>query len=113
MALHQFKPPASLTGQDASHVLNQPRQRGYLQFRVPAQYFETLQVLCRNMRLMEETVEFIQALDAIVLFPRHPLAVLADMLTMPAPGKLFVGASSSADATKVAHRKQSDLTLGR
>jgi hypothetical protein len=59
---------------------------------------------------MQQPVEFIHSVNLFALFPRHSLAVFADVLTMPAPAELFVGAGSPADATKMAHGKRLAFT---
>ena len=53
--------------------------------------------------MVQKTVELVQLLDALVLLARHPLAILANVVAMPAPAKPLVSPDPSADATIMTH----------
>lgn len=63
---------------------------------------QAVDILLRDVRLIEETVK-LPACDAVTLFERPALAVLANVSPMTASGELLVGAGPPADSAVASH----------
>jgi hypothetical protein len=64
---------------------------------------QAVEILLRDVRLLEETVKLVDASDPVALFGRQALAILADMIPMTASGEFLVGAGPPADPALVSH----------
>jgi hypothetical protein len=64
---------------------------------------QAVEILLRYVRLPEEIVKLIDALDPVALFDRPALAILANVNPMTASGEFLVGAAAPADPAIVSH----------
>ena len=64
---------------------------------------QAVEILLRDVRLLEETVKLVDASDPVALFGRQALAILADVIPMTASGEFLVGAGPPADPALVSH----------
>jgi hypothetical protein len=99
----ELQPAILFTGQNTGDVEDQRSKDCDLRVGVRAQGDKALNIVARDVRLMEEAVKFIEAFNAIALFTRQPLALLANVIAMSVPGELFIRADASANSAKVSH----------
>ena len=64
---------------------------------------QAVDILLRDVRLIEETVKLIAACDALPLFERLALAIFANVRSMTAAGEFLVGADPPANSAVVSH----------
>jgi hypothetical protein len=92
MLFSQPSPPSALSWAEACNFPEQTRQLRYLRVIVVDELLQTGGVLFGNVRLIQKTIEFIEALNAISLGAGHPLACLADVVAMAASAELLIRA---------------------
>ena len=90
MSLGELEPPVPLSGKHARDLQDQSHKLRHLTISMVAEGLEASNILCRDNRLMQEPVQFIQSFDAIPLFTRQSPALFTDVNTMATPAELLV-----------------------
>ena len=86
----ELEPPVPLPGKHARNLQDQSRVFRHRSVLMADERREASNILVRNNRLVKESVQFIEPIDTLAFFARHPLTIPADVIAMATPAELLV-----------------------
>jgi len=99
----EFEPPVPFSGKHARYLEYKSCEFGHLLIPVRGEGLKASNIPGRDNGLIEKPVQLVAPFDAILLFLRQPLALLADVKAMAPPAELLVRTYPTADSAIMAH----------
>lgn len=99
----EFEPPFSFSGKHPRDLQYESCELRYVLIAVPGEGLKASNIRAGDIGLIEEPVQLVPPFDAILLFLRQPLALLADVDAMASPAELLVRTRPAADSAIMAH----------
>src|SRR6266446_1104995 len=101
----ELEPPVPFPGKHTRKLQNQSRLLSELGVLMAAEGLEASNILRRNDRLVKESVQLVEPLDAIAFFARHPLTFLAKVNAMATPAEALIRTRPTAYSAIMRHTR--------
>ena len=102
----ELEPPASLAGKHARDLQDQSGESRNLAVPMPDEGPKASNIPGRDNGLVRESMQLVQAFDAIALFARQALALFTRVDAMATPAELLIRARPTADAAMMSHARR-------